>query len=89
MIILGTDDENTSENLVEIYSDDNSLEAVAALYADYAVTPESYEIDKQQQRNFPGYDGEETLYILPYGYRDIMMGWIKEYNIPSTHILIQ
>ena len=35
-------DQRTDENFVEIYSDNDELEALAIIISDYAVTPKNY-----------------------------------------------
>jgi hypothetical protein len=72
-------DPNWEENWVEIYSDDDELEALAIMISDYAVTPDNHE---QYSSNWPGYEDTYNLYVLneeTYDKTDLLR-WADQYK---------
>ena len=77
-------DQRTDENFVEIYSDNDELEALAIIISDYAVTPKNY---KQYMRRWPGYVDEYNLYVLNeknYGHKDLLR-WADQYKADDNY----
>lgn len=72
-------DQEPEENYVEIYSDNDELEALAIMISDYAVTPNNH---KQYIAYWPGYEDTYNLYVLNeenYGHKDLLR-WAEQYK---------
>jgi hypothetical protein len=76
--IHSDDIEGIGDKCIDVWSDEKDLEQLAAMIADYTVTPLNH---KEYEREWPAYEPSEgPLYILPIGYKDIVLGWVEEYK---------